>query len=57
MKRAARSTMTTKKSDEMISKFSNNEKLSERAMQFVRGGDGDGGGVIILFPPKPPQGN
>lgn len=43
--------------DELISKFSENEILDLQAMNHVRGGDGvgDGGGDIILFPPKPPQ--
>lgn len=53
MKKAARSTVTTKNSDKLNSIFSDNEKLSERAMQWIRGGDGDGGGDIIIFPPKP----
>lgn len=42
--------------DELISQFSKDEILSEFAMQSVKGGDGDGGGDIILFPPKPPEG-
>jgi hypothetical protein len=42
--------------DELISQFSKDEILSEFAMQSVKGGDGDGGGDIIIFPPKPPEG-
>jgi len=42
--------------DELISKFSKDEILDLHAMNHVRGGDGDGGGDIILLPPKPPQG-
>jgi hypothetical protein len=38
--------------DELISKFSENEILDLHAMNHVRGGDGDGGGVIIIIPKK-----
>ena len=36
-----------------IDLFTEDQILNEQAMQSVRGGDGDGGGDIILFPPKP----
>ena len=41
---------------ELISEFSENEILDLNAMQYVRGGDGpaDGGGDLIILPPKPP---
>jgi hypothetical protein len=46
-------TATTKRDfDELISKFSKNEILDLRAMSHVRGGDGDGGGDIIIIPKK-----
>ena len=38
--------------DELISKFSENEILDLHAMNHVRGGDGDGGGEIVIIPPK-----
>ena len=41
--------------EELISQFSKDEILSEFAMQSVKGGDGDGGGDLIIIP-KPPQG-
>jgi hypothetical protein len=57
MKRADKKSVTVRDFDELIAKFSENEVLNVIAMQHVRGGDGpaDGGGDIILFPPKPPQ--
>lgn len=42
-------------SDDLTARFSKDQILSERAMQCVKGGDGDGGSDIILIP-KPPQG-
>ena len=35
--------------------LSENLILNESAMQSLRGGDGDGGQDIILYPPKPPK--
>jgi hypothetical protein len=55
MKRADKTSVTKRDFDELISKFSKEEILNVYAMQSVKGGDGDGGGDIILFPPKPPQ--
>ncbi len=55
MKRTDKSAMAVKDLNELISVLSNDEILSEHEMQSVRGGDGDGGGDIILFP-KPPAG-
>ncbi len=57
MKRTDKKSVTERDFEQMISTFSENEVLNEYAMQHVRGGDGpaDGGGDIILFPPKPPQ--
>jgi hypothetical protein len=55
MKTADKSAMTKRNFDELISKFSKEEILNVYAMQSVKGGDGDGGADIILFPPKPPQ--
>jgi len=45
-------TTTMRDFDEMISKFSENEILDLHAMNHVRGGDGDGGGDIIIIPKK-----
>jgi hypothetical protein len=45
-------TTTMSDFDEMISKFSENEILDLYAMNHVRGGDGDGGGDIIIIPKK-----
>jgi len=50
-------TATAKRNfDELISQFSKDEILDLHAMSYVKGGEGDGGGDIILLPPKPPQG-
>jgi len=57
MKKAGKKSVTGRSFDEVISKFSENEILNVYAMQLVKGGDGDGGGDVILFPPKPPNGN
>jgi len=56
MKNADNSATAKRDFDELISKFSKDEILDLHAMNHVRGGDGDGGGDIILLPPKPPQG-
>jgi hypothetical protein len=55
MKRADK-TSVERDFNELISKFSENEILDLNAMQYVRGGDGpaDGGGDLIILPPKPP---
>ncbi len=46
-------TATTKRDfDELISKFSKDEILDLHAMSNVRGGDGDGGGDIVIIPKK-----
>ena len=55
MKRADKTSVTKRDFDELISKFSKEAILDLHAMSHVRGGDGDGGGDLILFPPKPPQ--
>lgn len=55
MKRTDKSAVAVKDLNELIKLFSEDEILSEHEMQCVRGGDGDGGGDIILFP-KPPAG-
>lgn len=39
--------------NELASKFSKDEILSVSAMQRVRGGDGDGGGDLVIIPPPP----
>jgi len=56
MKRADKFQVTSGSLEELVSKFSKDEILSELAMQSVKGGDGDGGADIIIFPPKPPEG-
>jgi hypothetical protein len=56
MKSADNSATAKRDFDELISKFSKDEILDLHAMNHVRGGDGDGGGDIILLPPKPPEG-
>lgn len=56
MKRADKSAKTTRNLDLLVSKLSENEVLNLRAMSYVRGGnadEGDGGGNIIIIPPKP----
>ena len=52
MERKIRSEMAKRDFDELISKLSENEILNPDAMRCVRGGDGEGGGDIILVPPK-----
>jgi hypothetical protein len=54
MKRADKSSESSRNLDILISKLSENEILNLQAMSCVRGGDeGDGGGNIIIIPPKP----
>jgi len=53
MRKADKSSETIRNFDLLISKLSENEILNIRAMSNVRGGDGDGGGDIIIIPPKP----
>lgn len=50
MKTVDKSAMTTRNFDELVSQFLEDEKLNEYAMQCVRGGDGDGGGDLIIIP-------
>lgn len=50
MKRANELTAASKNFDELISKFSDNEILNLQEMSNVRGGEGDGGGDIIVIP-------
>jgi hypothetical protein len=46
-------TATTKRDfDELISQFSKEEILDLHAMSRVRGGDGDGGGDLVIIPKK-----
>ena len=54
MKKADKSRKTIRNFDQVISKFSENEILTIFGMSNVRGGEGDGGEVIIIIP-KPPQ--
>lgn len=56
MESANKSPETNRNFDQLISKFSENEKLSTMAMSFVRGGEGEGnGGEVVITIPKPPQ--
>lgn len=57
MKRADKSAGTKRNFDEIISKLSENAILDLNTMSYIRGGDGEGGGDIIIIPPKPPEGN
>jgi len=50
MKRTDKSAMAVKDLNELITLISKDEILSEQEMQCVRGGDGDGGGDIIIIP-------
>jgi hypothetical protein len=56
MKTADKSAMTKKKFDELVPILSEEAILDLHAMSHVKGGDGDGGADLILFPPKPPHG-
>lgn len=53
MKRLNKSAKTTRNFEQLISKLSENEILNLQAMSCVRGGEGEGGGNIILIPPPP----
>lgn len=53
MKRADKSSETTRNLDQLISKLSEIEILNTPAMSCVRGGTGEGGGDIIIIPPPP----
>jgi len=53
MKKTAKKTEVKVDFDDLSSKFSKDQIINVNAMQSVRGGDGDGGGDIILYPPKP----
>ena len=52
MKKADTTATTKRDFDELISKFSKGEILDLQSMNHVRGGDGDGGGVLIIIPKK-----
>ena len=58
MKRADKSAMPKRNLNELISKLSKDEILDLHTMSYIRGGDGEGngGGDIIIIPPKPPEG-
>ena len=54
MKTTDKSAETKRNFDQLISKFSENEILTTRAMSYVKGGsaegEGNGGEVIIIIP-------
>jgi hypothetical protein len=52
MKKVDPTTATKRDFNELISEFSKNEVLDLNEMSHVRGGDGDGGGDIIIIPKK-----
>jgi hypothetical protein len=53
MKKAVKSAEAVRNFDQLISKFSENEILSIKAMSCVRGGEGEGdGGEPIIFKPR-----
>lgn len=53
MKRADKSSETTRNFDQLISKISESEILNLQAMSHVRGGDGEAnGGVVVIIIPK-----
>jgi len=54
MKRADKSSDSTRNFDLFISRLSGNEILNIQAMSFVRGGDGEGnsGEDVIIIPKK-----
>jgi hypothetical protein len=55
MKRADKSAMAESNFSEFISELSEDETLDVHAMRCVRGGDGDGGTGVPIFPPPPPK--
>jgi hypothetical protein len=56
MKKADKSAKTIRNFDQLISKFSENEILSTKAMTHVRGGEGEANGTEpIIIIPKPPK--
>jgi hypothetical protein len=53
MKNADKSAETIRNFDQLISKFSENEILTELGMSNVRGGEGEGnGGAPVIIIPK-----
>jgi len=53
MKTTVKSTETNRNFNQLISKLSENEILNPQAMSYIRGGDGEGdGGVVIITRPK-----
>jgi hypothetical protein len=52
MKKDDNSVTAKRDFDELISEFSKDEILDLHAMNYVRGGDGDGGGELIIIPKK-----
>ncbi len=52
MKKVDTAATTKRDFDVLISKFSKDEILDVHAMNHVRGGDGDGGGDLVIIPKK-----
>jgi len=53
MKTADKSAKANRNLIQLISKLSENEILNPQAMSYIRGGDGEGdGGVVIITRPK-----
>jgi hypothetical protein len=52
MKKLDTTPTTMRDLNELISKFSKEEILDLQAMNNVRGGDGDGGGDLVIIPKK-----
>jgi len=52
MKTGENSATTKRDFDKKISEFSKDEILDLHAMSNVRGGDGDGGGELVIIPKK-----
>jgi hypothetical protein len=50
MKNAERTAESIRNLDQLISKLSENEILSAESMSYVKGGEGDGGEVVITKP-------
>jgi hypothetical protein len=53
MKTADKSAMTKKNFDELVPILSEEAILDLHAMSCVRGGEGDGGGDLIIIPKHP----